>query len=160
MGKIYNLFSQSDQPPRTHSVESANALLPVIIRLTEDTMRQTDHLQLRLQRHQKGSETYDRLVREYDAIVQKWAEKVHRVGALAKGLWLVDFDTGKGFLCWVYPEKQIEHFHTYETGYKQRVKIADLAADLRLSLYERRPATVPAFMAPLSREISSPQPSV
>ncbi len=142
MGKIYNLFSHSDRPPRTHSVESANALLPVILRLTDDTMRQTDQLQLRLQRHKKGSETYDRLVKEYDAVVQRWVDKVHRLGASAKGLWLVDFDMGKGCLCWMYPEKKVDYFHSYEGGYKKRVPIKDLPLETQMELFELPPADI------------------
>lgn len=54
-----------------------------------------------------------------------WVERIHRLGALAKGLWLVDFDTGDGYLCWAYPEERIEYFHSYESGFKSRRRIKE-----------------------------------
>jgi hypothetical protein len=122
MGQIYNLFSHAEPPPSTHTLSSANALLPIISKITEETIKKTEKLAIRIQRHPKGSGPFETLVKEYDLTIHQWSEKIHRLGAVAKGLWLVDFDTGKGYLCWSYPEKKIEYFHTYDTGFKQRVK--------------------------------------
>lgn len=48
---------------------------------------------------------------------------MHRMGGQAKGLWLVDFDTGSGYLCWAYPEERVEHFHDYQSGFKARKRV-------------------------------------
>ena len=44
-------------------------------------------------------------------------------GCQAKGMWLVDFDTGEGYYCWHYPEPEICYFHGYDEGFRGRVKI-------------------------------------
>lgn len=131
MGNIYNLFSQEEAIPSTHTLKSANALIPAISRITEEAIKLTDSLAVKIQAQAKGSPKFEALVKNYDDIVQKWADKIHRLGGVAKGLWLVDFDTGKGYLCWSYPEKRIEHFHSYDTGFKQRVKVEKLASPLK-----------------------------
>ncbi len=123
MGKIYNLFSTQEPSPTTHSLESATALLPLVRRYTTEAAKKTEALSLQLQYLTKDSQEYKRVCKEYDDIVVGWAERVHRVGGLAKGLWLVDFDTGRGYLCWSYPEKEIEYFHSYDGSYKTRKKL-------------------------------------
>jgi hypothetical protein len=123
MAKIYNLFSTAEPPPDTFTLESANALLPVVRKLTEEAIQETDQILVKLQYVIKDSPPYKELEETYDAIVLRWAEKVHRVGAFAKGIWLVDFDTGHGLLCWKYPEKRIRYFHDYTGSFKTRKKV-------------------------------------
>jgi hypothetical protein len=44
-------------------------------------------------------------------------------GLEIKGLWLVDFDNGSGCYCWRYPETGLDYFHTYEEGFRGRMRI-------------------------------------
>ncbi len=123
MGKIYNLFSETQAPPATHSVETASKLLPLVVKYTKEAIDKTDKLALALEKTPQESSEFKEICHDYDVTVELWAQRIHRLGAVAKGLWLVDFDTGKGYLCWAYPEKAIEYFHDYDSGYKNRVKI-------------------------------------
>ncbi len=123
MGKIYNLFSTSETVPTTHSVNSANDLLPLIRRYTQEAVDKTEALSVKLQYLHKDGPEFKLICREYDEVVMRWAERVHRLGGLAKGLWLVDFDTGEGYLCWKHPEMKVDHYHPYDGGYKTRVPI-------------------------------------
>jgi hypothetical protein len=124
MGKIYNLFSDQESPPTTHSVESANQLLPLVQKFTSEAVKSTARLTYQMEGLKKDSPEFAKLSEEFDQIIDRWVERIHRVGAVAKGLWLVDFDTGSGFLCWCYPESRVEHFHPYDSGYKKRKKIS------------------------------------
>lgn len=123
MGKIYNLFSHHENPPSTHSVESANALLPLVYKYTREAVLKTETLALKLEGLKKNSKEFKEICHEFDLAIEQWSHKIHRLGAVAKGLWLVDFDTGTGYLCWAYPEKNVEHFHEYDTGFDKRKKL-------------------------------------
>lgn len=123
MAKIYHLFSNAEPHPKTHNLASANALLPIIRRYTDEAIRETQNKIFQIKFQSKGSPAYKRLLREHEEAVGCWVERVHRLGALAKGLWLVDFDTGEGYLCWSHPEKRVEHFHLYKESFKDRRKI-------------------------------------
>lgn len=79
----------------------------------------------------KNSKDYKKAAAEYDAIIMQWVERIHRLGGIAKGLWLVDFDTGQGYLCWAYPEEKVEHFHHYDDGFKNREPIEELPRPFR-----------------------------
>jgi hypothetical protein len=122
VAEIFKLFSSGEPSPTTHTYESANRILPIIRRYTEEAYQETETLAAKLPNFQKNSAQYRAIAQQYDYIVAKWVERVHRVGGLAKGLWLVDFDTGNGYLCWVYPEERVEHFHSYDSGFKSRMK--------------------------------------
>ena len=58
--------------------------------------------------------------RHYEAIVKRWMAKMARLGLVIKGLWLVDFVTGDGYLCWKFPELKIGQYHGYHEGYTAR----------------------------------------
>lgn len=130
MAEIFKLFSNAEETPKTHNYESANRLMPLIRRYTEEAHRETEALAAKLAYFQKNTAQYKAIAREYDSIVAQWVKRIHRLGALAKGLWLVDFDTGAGYLCWVYPEERVEYFHSYESGFKGRTKLSDLQSSL------------------------------
>lgn len=123
MAEIIKLFAQNESG--FHTLDSASRLLPLIRRLTEEAQAETDKLAHKLGYFQKNSPQYLSIAKQYDEIVARWVEKIQRLGALAKGLWLVDFDTGSGYLCWVYPEEKIEYFHSYQSGFRGRKKLTE-----------------------------------
>jgi hypothetical protein len=103
-------------PPRSvFSYESAAALLPEVRQLTEEAARRVDEVRAAGQ----GPEVEERV----HSIVADWAEAMIERGLEVKGLWLVDFDNGSGFYCWRYPETGLEYFHTYEEGFRGRMRI-------------------------------------
>ena len=123
MGKIFNLFSEDEPLPSTHSVKTANELLPLIHKYTGEAVARTTSLALKMESLPQNSIEIQKLSREYDQTLEKWRQRIHQLGAHAKGLWLVDFDTGEGYLCWHYPESKVEHFHPYGSGFRNRKKI-------------------------------------
>jgi hypothetical protein len=95
----------------------------LVKRYTEEAIEESEKIAAKMAYMTKNTPQYKSATALYDDIIMQWVEKLHRLGAVAKGLWLVDFDTGSGYLCWAYPEDRIEHFHSYEGGFKNRKKI-------------------------------------
>lgn len=57
---------------------------------------------------------------EINALIQKWQNKIERLGGKPKGLWLADFDNGEGYFCWKFPETEIKYHHGYKDGFTGR----------------------------------------
>ena len=123
MAEIFNLFSIKDEPGKGFSIAEANRLVPLLRKYTEEAIRETGKIGAQLDFLDKESEQYKSLSNAYDDAVMKWAERVHRLGGLAKGLWTVDFDSGEHYFCWTYPERFISHFHQYDETFKARKKV-------------------------------------
>ena len=109
------------QPPekRTFTFAEAAALLPEVRRLTDEAQQRVASLRARAEQGEPAAA----LQAEADAVFQAWAESMHRQGIEVKGLWLIDFDNGSGYYCWVWPETRLEYYHSYEDGFGGRMRI-------------------------------------
>jgi hypothetical protein len=106
---------------RIFTLAEARIILPVIRRITLEAKVKTHTL---LREIEKASESSQRRVVEIEdqvnAIIEKWQEKIEKLGAKVGGLWIVDFDKGDGYFCWKHTEPQIEFWHGYQEGYSSR----------------------------------------
>lgn len=110
-----------DEPDtKVFSYEEAVALLPRVRRLTEDAHQKVTALGATITAQGVQPESSRA---EMDEIVRGWAEALMRLGVEIKGLWLVDFDNGAGYYCWRYPEPALDYFHSYEDGFRGRMRI-------------------------------------
>ena len=109
-------------PARRFTLDEARALLPRVRRLTDTAVREADDITDRLDASAAAAERAQ-LEAGLNAIVSKWANDVTALGAVVKGLWLVDFDNGEGYYCWRHPEADVTHFHGYDEGFAGRMKI-------------------------------------
>ncbi len=107
---------------RFFTLEEAQELLPVVRRVTRLAVERAKFLSTQLSVVQ-NPEKKQALEEDVYLVFKEWHEKVKKLGADAKGMWLVDFDTGRGYYCWKYPEKEVCHYHGYEEGFRGRVKI-------------------------------------
>lgn len=106
------------------SLEQARSVLPVIRRITQEFSVKVEALMARLESVSlTQTETITRLEVEVNDLIKAWHEKIKKLGAKPKGLWLVDFDTGDGYFCWKYPETDLEFWHSYDDGFTGRVPI-------------------------------------
>lgn len=56
-------------------------------------------------------------------LIDEWEEKIRALGGEPKGLWKADFDSGDGYFCWGFPDRQIRHWHRYADGFTKRVAV-------------------------------------
>ena len=108
---------------KVFTMEEAEGLLPLVKRITREAVDQVTHLEQRL--HEAEPDTGERVLfeDELNEIVQRWSDKINKLGATPKGFWLVDFDNGNGYLCWKYNENSLNYFHDYATGFSGRTPI-------------------------------------
>lgn len=109
---------------RSFTLDEAKDLLPIIYRLTETAHKEVKSLMNRLEALRgKNASVEKDLEVQINTIVEKWQQKMSRLGVSPKGLWLADFDNGNGYYCWKYPENSIGFFHGYNDGFSGRKRI-------------------------------------
>jgi len=106
-------------------LEDAQQMLPVILRMTESANIKIKSL-LRKSEMIGGqnSSLGEKIELEIDHVINQWQSKIEKLGAVAKGIWLADFDNGKGYFCWKFPERKIMFYHGYQDGFSGRKAIA------------------------------------
>ncbi|MCE3009459.1 MAG: DUF2203 domain-containing protein [Proteobacteria bacterium] len=119
------LFSINQK--RQFTIEEARSLLPVIYRITEDAQKELRFLVNRMDAL-KGSQPLliAEIEEEISRLVDRWNSKIEKLGGTPKGVWLADFDSGKGYYCWKFPENDIKFHHGYQDGFSGRVSIESL----------------------------------
>lgn len=114
----------SELKKRVFTISEAHELLPLIYHITEGAQKEVKSLVNNLEAIKQSSSTK---AKEYEAqinvIVERWQQKLQRLGASPKGLWLADFDNGSGYYCWKFPETKIAHWHGYNDGFSGRMPI-------------------------------------
>ncbi len=113
------------QVGRLFSLEEAQSLLPLIYRVTEESCREVKYLMACIEAlpDKKAERALD-FQNRINAVIEKWQNKLERLGAKPKGLWLADFDYGTGYYCWKFPEIKILHKHGYQDGFTGRILIS------------------------------------
>jgi hypothetical protein len=115
------------------SLEEAQQLLQVIFRITKTYCEKVETLIGRLDTLPAGNDTLaSSLETQVNGFISEWQSKVQKLGALPKGLWIADFDSGDGYYCWKYPERKIEFWHKYTDGFSKRLRVADASAPIPL----------------------------
>ena len=115
---------------RIFSLSEAMALFPLVRRLTEEAYRELQPVREQMKFTLPTNPDISRIEQNYREIVRKWMGKMERLGLVVKGLWLVDFDTGDGYLCWRYPELKLNHYHSYEEGFNGRRPLKEVVEEL------------------------------
>lgn len=105
------------------TLDEANKILPIIRKITKETVEQFLILEAKLRHHESEPEKYKAIENEVNNLLNKWADKINKLGAEPKGIWLVDFNCGEGYYCWRYDEEKVEYFHSYEEGFSGRQPI-------------------------------------
>lgn len=108
------------KPKKVFSYEELNQVLPVIVRITKTYSEKVNKLIQRLDVLSQQDKATPQLECEVNALIAEWQNKVEKLGALTKGLWIADFDSGDGYFCWKFPEEQILYWHGYRDGFSGR----------------------------------------
>ncbi len=107
--------------PKIFDLDHANRLLPLIHKITDEADKAVN----KLSRHLEIANHFDALLaqklkKEIDTTIEAWFAKIEKLGGTPKGIWLIDFDFGKGYYCWKYPEIEITHWHLHSEGFLGR----------------------------------------
>lgn len=115
------------------SLEEAQELLHVIFRITKQACEKVEGLIARLDTLPPGQEQLAAsLEGQVNQLISEWQNKVTKLGAMPKGLWIADFDSGDGYYCWKYPERKIEFWHKYTDGFSKRMRVAEVGGAIPL----------------------------
>lgn len=113
------------------TLSDAETLLPLVYKLTEDYSKKVRKLINQLEAFpSKQCERAIEVEASINLLVEQWQNKIERLGAKPKGLWLADFDNGSGYYCWKYPETRISFFHGYNEGFSGRKTIEEVQLEL------------------------------
>jgi len=114
------------------SLEQVRQILPIIRRITEEISEKVDNhiteIEATPNSQKKVIATLEEQINE---LIHLWNEKIKKLGAIPKGLWLVDFDFGRGYYCWKYPETDVVHWHTRDEGYSNRRPLEELSFEAK-----------------------------
>jgi hypothetical protein len=115
---------------RIFRYDEASALLEPVRERTLAAHERVQTLRAQLEGVATDSPQAVKLGEWIDTTIQQWAEDILALGALPKGLWTVDFDSGRGyFYCWSLNEARLTHYHRYEDGFAGRKPLSDLSEE-------------------------------
>ena len=118
------------------SLEEAQVILPVIFRITKAYSQKAELLIERLDSLSEQNEALTTQIEmDVNQLIQDWQAKMQKLGALPKGLWIADLDSGDGYFCWKFPERTIEYWHRYTDGFSKRIRVGE--RNQPVSLQER-----------------------
>jgi hypothetical protein len=115
---------------RVFTLAEAEELFPLVRSITEAAWRELEPVRRKLEAMAPVNPQIHAVERQYESIVKRWMAKMARLGLMVKGLWLVDFDTGDGYLCWKFPELKIGQYHGYHEGYTARRPLREVIEEL------------------------------
>lgn len=108
------------------TLQEAQELLPVVFKITKNYSMKVDTL---IDRIDSLGGTNENLVlsleNQVNEMIHDWQNKMQKLGAMPKGLWIADFDSGDGFFCWKFPERSIEFWHRYSDGFSKRQHVSE-----------------------------------
>lgn len=116
--------------PRVFSLSEAKALFPLVRRITQTAYAELEPVRKSLEALLPTDPRIAEVEHQYETVVKRWVGKMERLGLVVKGLWLVDFDTGDGYLCWKFPELRLAHYHSYAEGFANRRPLEQVVEEM------------------------------
>lgn len=113
------------KPRKVFDYNSLMELLPIVVRITKQYSEKVTKLIQKLEHIAGQEKMVQETELEINDLIQEWQVKVEKLGAVTKGLWIADFDSGDGYFCWKYPEEQILYWHGYRDGFSGRRPVKD-----------------------------------
>lgn len=119
-GKVAAIPIGLPSGPRVFTLSEAGELFPLVQRLTGRSYHALQPIRERLLRMVPADPRRPRLEADFEVVIRRWQSDMGRLGVVARGLWLVEFDTSDGFLCWRWPELRIAHYRGYGEEFAAR----------------------------------------
>ena len=108
---------------RQWSLEGARTLLDEVRERTGRAVDQVNDLLKERERLAPDSAERSESDARIRTAVSRWVRSMEALGVEVQGLWLVDFDNGRGYYCWRWPEEDLAYFHGYDEGFGGRIRI-------------------------------------
>ena len=115
---------------KSFSLEEANSILPVIIKISHKHSFKVTQLFQKIEMLGENGKVDSKIESAIDESIRIWKEKVIKLNAIPRGLWRVDFPwvsttnpSDRGYFCWKFPEKSILYWHGSSGGNSSRVAI-------------------------------------
>ena len=128
MAAVWQIGSAGEA--RVFTLAEAEDVFPLVRRITYHSYRELQPLRRLLAMLPPGSASLYEAEEQYEAVVKRWVGKMERLGVVVKGLWLVDFDPGDGYLCWRFPELKLGYYHGYCEDYATRRPLREVIEEL------------------------------
>lgn len=98
---------------KTFTLEQANRVLPEIISITEEAIRELEQIREPYESFDTKKSNPALGMTEEDLVKMKWSERIVQLGAYPKGHFAVDFRTNAPdtYYCWTYGETEVKHEH-------------------------------------------------
>lgn len=113
------------KPKKVFGYQDINELLPIVLRITRQYSEKVSKLITKLEHVRNQDNNILDTENEINLLIQEWQVKVEKLGAITKGLWIADFDSGDGYFCWKFPEERILFWHGYRDGFSGRKPIQE-----------------------------------
>ncbi len=108
---------------RQWSLEGARTLLGEVRERTGRAVDQVNDLLKERERLAPDSAERSESDARIRTAVSRWVRSMEALGVEVKGLWLIDFDNGRGYYFWRWPEEDLAYFHGYDEGFGGRIRI-------------------------------------
>jgi len=97
---------------RFFTEENLEAMLPVLIAITSKAKGQANGLKAQADYFKAQPGKAEALTQQYNELLQKWSEKMRRLGGLPVELFQVKFPKNAhgGYFLWTFPKDSFEEF--------------------------------------------------
>ncbi|BDA78082.1 hypothetical protein LPTSP3_g10120 [Leptospira kobayashii] len=110
---------------RIWSLAEAKEALPLVREITRDYYLKSSRLADEIRNKVFPENVQEAKEDEISELVQAWSNEILALDLDVKGLWLVDFDNGKGYYCWTWGEEDVLYEHGYNDGFRSRKLIEE-----------------------------------
>ncbi|TGN19936.1 DUF2203 domain-containing protein [Leptospira idonii] len=107
------------------TLDEAKEALPLVKDITSEYYRKSSKLADEIRNKILPENILEEKEEEISSLVQAWSNEILSLGIDVKGLWLVDFDNGKGYYCWTWGEEDVLYEHGYNDGFRSRKLIGE-----------------------------------
>lgn len=109
---------------KVRTLEELNQIITVIYNITATAVAMVETGMMAIDNANPSSDDYFEHLHDIeeslDEDIQECKDKVEKLGGIVSGLWRVDFDSGDGYYCWHFPEREVKYHHKYNEGSAQR----------------------------------------
>ncbi|MCZ8344046.1 MAG: DUF2203 domain-containing protein [Leptospira sp.] len=107
------------------TLSEAREVLPLVREITREYYIKASVLADEIRKNLFPENVLETKEDEIASIVQNWSDEILAMDLDVKGLWLVDFDNGKGYYCWTWGEEDVLYEHGYNEGFRSRKLIEE-----------------------------------